>query len=162
MGKESGKYSADRADVVLLEALQADSSRSIAQLAEMAGVSPSACHRRIKALEDAGVITGYAAQVDSRRLGLRLQVFVEITLTSQSREAMDRFEAAVGDFDDILDCYLMSGSADYLLRVAATDLDQYDRIHRDCLARLPGVSAMRSAFAIRRIKRWQGYPVPRG
>lgn len=152
----------DRADVVLLEALQDDSSRSVAQLAELAGVSPSACHRRIKALEDAGVITGYAAQVDSGRLGLKLQAFVEITLTSQSREAMDRFEAAVGDFDDILECHLMSGQADYLLRVAATDLEQYDRIHRDCLARLPGVSAMRSAFAIRRIKRWQGYPVPRG
>lgn len=152
----------DRADIALLEALQADSSRSIAQLAERAGVSASACHRRIKALEDAGIITGYAAQVDSRRLGLKLQAFVEITLTSQSREAMDRFEAVVGDFDDILECYLMSGNADYLLRVAAADLDQYDRIHRDCLARLPGVSAMRSAFAIRRIKRWQGYPVPRG
>lgn len=152
----------DRADVALLEALQADSSRSVAQLAELAGVSASACHRRIKALEAAGIITGYAAQVDSGRLGLKLQAFVEITLTSQSREAMDRFEAAVGDFDDILECHLMSGQADYLLRVAATDLEQYDRIHRDCLARLPGVSAMRSAFAIRRIKRWQGYPVPRG
>jgi DNA-binding Lrp family transcriptional regulator len=152
----------DRADIVLLEALQDDSSRSIAQLAEVAGVSASACHRRIRALEETGIITGYAAQVDSGRLGLKLLAFVEITLTSQSREAMDRFEAAVGDFDDILDCYLMSGQADYLLRVAATDLEQYDRIHRDCLARLPGVSAMRSAFAIRRIKRWQGYPVPRG
>ncbi|MFC0590083.1 Lrp/AsnC family transcriptional regulator [Novosphingobium aquiterrae] len=152
----------DRADIALLEALQDDSSRSLAQLAELAGVSSSACHRRIKALEDAGIITGYAAQVDSGRLGLKLQAFVEITLTSQSREAMDRFEAAVGDFDDILECHLMSGQADYLLRVAAIDLEQYDRIHRDCLARLPGVSAMRSAFAIRRIKRWQGYPVPRG
>jgi len=152
----------DRADVVLLEALQEDSSRSIAQLAELARVSSSACHRRIKALEEAGIITGYAAQVDSRRLGLKLQAFVEITLTSQSREAMDRFEAVVGDFDDILECHLMSGQADYLLRVAAADLDQYDRIHRDCLARLPGVSSMRSAFSIRRIKRWAGYPVPRG
>lgn len=152
----------DRADVDLLEALQDDSSRSIAQLAELAGVSPSACHRRIKALEEAGIVTGYAAQVDSGRLGLKLQAFVEITLTSQSRESMDRFERAVGDFDDILECHLMSGQADYLLRVAATDLEQYDRIHRDCLARLPGVSSMRSAFAIRRIKRWQGYPVRRG
>ncbi len=152
----------DRADIVILEALQDSSARSIAQLADLAGISASACHRRVKALEEAGIITGYAAQVDSGRLGLKLQAFVEITLTSQSREAMDRFEAAVGDFDDILECHLMSGQADYLLRVAATDLEQYDSIHRDCLARLPGVSAMRSAFAIRRIKRWQGYPVPRG
>jgi Lrp/AsnC family leucine-responsive transcriptional regulator len=149
----------DRADIALLDALQRDSSRSIAELAESAGMSSSACHRRIKALEAAGVIAGYAAQLDPQRLGLKLLAFVEITLTSQSREAMDRFEAAVEGYDDILDCHLMSGNADYLLRVAAADLEQYDRIHRDCLARLPGVSAMRSAFAIRRIKRWRGYPV---
>jgi DNA-binding Lrp family transcriptional regulator len=149
----------DRADLVLLDALQRDSSRSIAELAESSGMSSSACHRRIKALEASGAIAGYAAQLDPQRLGLKLLAFVEITLTSQSREAMDRFEAAVGDYDDILDCHLMSGQADYLLRVAAADLEQYDRIHRDCLARLPGVSAMRSAFAIRRIKRWRGYPV---
>ncbi len=149
----------DRADIALLDALQRDSSRSIAELAESTGMSSSACHRRIKALEASGAITGYAAQLDPQRLGLKLLAFVEITLTSQSREAMDRFEAAVGDYDDILDCHLMSGNADYLLRVAAADLEQYDRIHRDCLARLPGVSAMRSAFAIRRIKRWRGYPV---
>ncbi|MBS3927234.1 MAG: Lrp/AsnC family transcriptional regulator [Sphingomonadales bacterium] len=149
----------DRNDVLILEALQKDSSRSIADLAELASVSPSACHRRIKALESSGVITGYGAQVDPQKLGLKMQAFVEITLTSQSREAMDRFERAVADFDEILDCHLMAGHADYLLRVAARDLDQYDRIHRDCLAALPGVSSMRSAFAIRRIKRWQGYPV---
>ncbi|MEY4952776.1 MAG: hypothetical protein RL299_1200 [Pseudomonadota bacterium] len=149
----------DRNDVLILEALQKDSSRSIAELAELADVSPSACHRRIKALETSGVITGYGAQVDPQKLGLKMQAFVEITLTSQSREAMERFERAVADFDEILDCHLMAGHADYLLRVAARDLDQYDRIHRDCLAALPGVSSMRSAFAIRRIKRWSGYPV---
>ncbi len=152
----------DRADTALLQALQQDSSRSIAELAEVAGLSPSACHRRIRALEQAAIVTGYAARVDPRRMGLAVQAYVEITLTSQSREAMDRFEAAVGDFDDILECDLMSGSADYLLRVAASDLDQFDHIHRDCLSRLPGVSAMRSSFSIRRIKRWSGYPVPRG
>lgn len=151
----------DRADVALIEALQRDSSRSIAELSESIGLSPSACHRRIKSLEEAGLVAGYAARIDPRKLGLRLMAFVEITLTSQSREAMDRFEAAVQDFDDILDCHLMSGSADYLLRVAAADLDQFDRIHRNCLSRLPGVSSMRSAFAIREIKRWRGYPVPR-
>lgn len=149
----------DRADIALLKELQRDSSRSIAELAEAAGLSPSACHRRIKALEASGAIAGYSARLDPQKLGLKLLAFVEITLTSQSREAMDRFEAAVQDYEDILDCHLMSGNADYLLRVAAADLEQYDRIHRDCLARLPGVSAMRSAFSIRRIKRWCGYPV---
>ncbi len=152
----------DRADTAIIAALQQDSSRSIAQLAELAGVSPSACHRRIRALEEGGIITGYRAQVDARLLGLKLQAFVEITLTGQNREAMDRFEAAVGGFDDILECHLMSGNADYLLLVAAADLDQFDHIHRECLSRLPGVSSMRSSFSIRPIKRWAGYPVPRG
>jgi DNA-binding Lrp family transcriptional regulator len=149
----------DRSDVALLEALQADSSLSIAELAERVALSSSACHRRIKALEQAGVIAGYGARLDPRRLGLTVEVFVEITLNSQSRETMDRFERAVGDFDDILECHLMSGSADYLLRLAVRDLEQYDLIHRDCLARLPGVSSTRSSFSLRRIKQMRGYPV---
>ena len=151
----------DRIDRNLLDALQRDSSRSIADLAELVSLSPSAAHRRIKALEEQGLIAGYAARLDARALGLTVEVFVEITLTSQSREAMDRFERAVGDFDDILECHLMSGSADYLLRVAAADLADYDAIHRECLARLPGVSAMRTAFSLRPIKRMAGYPVNR-
>lgn len=149
----------DRADLALLEALQNDSSLSISELAELVALSSSACHRRIKALEQAGVIAGYGARLEPRLLGLSVEVFVEITLTSQSREAMDRFERSVLDFDDILECHLMSGSADYLLRVAARDLGQYDRVHRDCLARLPGVSSMRSSFSLRRIKQMRGYPV---
>ncbi len=150
----------DRIDAKLLEALQQDSTQSIALLAERAALSPSACHRRIRALEQAGIIAGYGARLDPRRLGLSLVVFVEITLTSQSEAVMGRFEAAVQDFDDILDCHLMSGASDYLLRVAATDLEQFDAIHRECLARLPGVASMRSSFQIRSIKRWTGYPIP--
>lgn len=148
----------DIIDRQLIQALQADSSRSIAELAELVGASTSACHRRIKSLEAAGLIVGYSAVLDPHRLGLSLQAFVEITLNSQSRDAMDRFEQAVGDFDDILECHLMSGNADYILRIAARDLEQFDHIHRECLARLPGVSSMRSSFAIRTIKRWRGYP----
>ncbi|MBC2650183.1 Lrp/AsnC family transcriptional regulator [Novosphingobium aerophilum] len=151
----------DRADRAILQILQRDSAQSIAEIAEKAGVSASACHRRIKALEQQGIISGYAARLDPRSLGLALEVFVDITLTSQSREAMDRFEAAVQRYDDILECHLMSGSADYLLRVAVPDLEQYDRIHRHCLAELPGVSSMQSSFSLRRIKRMDGYPIPR-
>ncbi|MEL0251477.1 MAG: Lrp/AsnC family transcriptional regulator [Novosphingobium sp.] len=151
----------DRADLALLEVLQSDSSLSIAELAERVALSSSACHRRIKALEQAGIIAGYGARLEPAGLGLTVEVFVEITLTSQSREAMDRFERTVGDFDEILECHLMSGAADYLLRVAARDLGEYDQIHRDCLARLPGVSAMRSSFSLRRIKTMRGYPTRR-
>ena len=148
----------DQIDRRIIHALQTDSSRSLAELAEQVGASASGCHRRIKSLESAGLILGYSAVLDPQRLGLTLQAFVEITLTSQSRETMDRFEQAVGDFDDILECHLMSGNADYILRIAARDLEQFDRIHRECLSRLPGVSSMRSSFAIRTIKRWSGYP----
>ncbi|MFY8195820.1 Lrp/AsnC family transcriptional regulator [Novosphingobium sp. B1] len=151
----------DRADLALLEVLQDDSSLSIAELAERVALSSSACHRRIKALEQAGVIAGYGARLEPAGLGLTVEVFVEITLTSQSREAMDRFERTVGDFEEILECHLMSGAADYLLRIAAHDLGEYDQIHRDCLARLPGVSSMRSSFSLRRIKTMRGYPTRR-
>ncbi|WP_428028064.1 Lrp/AsnC family transcriptional regulator [Altererythrobacter sp.] len=148
----------DHIDRSILKALQLDSSRSIAELAEFVGASSSSCHRRIKSLEAAGLIVGYSALLDPHRLGLKLQAFVEITLESQSRSAMESFEEAVSGFDDILECHLTSGNADYILRIAAQDLEQFDRIHRECLARLPGVSAMRSSFAIRTIKQWKGYP----
>ncbi|MBT0667813.1 Lrp/AsnC family transcriptional regulator [Novosphingobium profundi] len=150
----------DRTDRALLRALQADSSRSISQLAEDVHLSASACHRRIRLLEEQGLIAGYVARLDARRIGLPVEVFVEIALSSQSSEAMDRFERAVGDFDDILECHLMSGGADYLLRVAAADLDHYEAIHRDCLSRLPGVTSMKTSFSLRRVKRFAGYSVP--
>ncbi len=150
----------DRTDRALLLALQADSSRSIAQLSEDVHLSPSACHRRIRSLEEQGLIAGYVARLDARRIGLPVEVFVEIALSSQSREAMERFERAVRDFDDILECHLMSGGADYLLRIAAADLDHYEAIHRDCLSRLPGVTSMKTSFSLRRVKRFAGYSVP--
>lgn len=147
----------DRFDIALLEALQADSRRSMADLGSHVGLSASACHRRIRLLEQAGYVAGYGARLDPIALGLDLQAFVDISLTSQSREAMDRFESAVADFPEILECHLMAGQADYLLRVAAADLKGFDMIHRDCLARLPGVAAIRTSFAIRRIRDWRGY-----
>ncbi|ETI59475.1 AsnC family transcriptional regulator [Sphingobium sp. C100] len=153
----SGFHCMDRFDIAIIEALQSDSRRSMHDLSDLVGLSPSACHRRVKALEDVGVIAGYVARLDPAALGLDLQAFVDISLTSQSRETMDRFEAAVADFPEILECHLMAGQADYLLRVAAADLKGFDAIHRDCLARLPGVSAIRTSFAIRRIRDWQGY-----
>lgn len=148
----------DQIDRSILNALQEDSSRSISELADIVGASTSSCHRRIKSLESAGLIVGYSALLDPQQLGLKLQAFVEITLESQGRDAMESFEQAVRGFDEILECHLTSGNADYILRIAAHDLEQFDSIHRECLSLLPGVSAMRSSFAIRTIKRWRGYP----
>jgi DNA-binding Lrp family transcriptional regulator len=148
----------DRADAALVDALQRDSSRPIAELAESIALSPSACHRRIRALEEAGVISGYAARVDPRRIGLAVEVFVEITLTSQSREAMDRFERAVGDFDDILECHLMSGGADYLLRVLVESLQDYEQFVRSQLHAIPGIAAIDTSFAYGVVKRSTVFP----
>jgi DNA-binding Lrp family transcriptional regulator len=153
--------STSRSDVLILELLQSDSTQSVAQVAERAHLSTSACHRRIKSLEQNGTILGYSARLDPTKLGLGLHAFVEISLISQSREAMTQFEEAVANFGDILECHLMSGGSDYYLRISASDLDHFDDIHRNCLARLPGVSAIKSSFAIRRIKTWGGYPVRR-
>lgn len=147
----------DSIDIRILNALQRDSNRPVAELAVDLGLSASACHRRIKALESAGVIAGYSARLSRRKLGFNLLIFVEITLRSQQRSVLDGFEAAVRAAPDILECHLTSGQADYTLRVAARDMDDYDRIHRECLAALPDVSAMHTTFALRPIKFWQGY-----
>lgn len=147
----------DRIDRKLLAALQADSQASLAQLADRVGLSSSACHRRMRALEETGTITGYGARVDPARVGLNLHALIDITLESQSREAMERFEEATLASPDILECSLMSGSADYRLRIAAHDMADFDRLHRECLSQLPGVSVMHTAFVIRPIKPWAGY-----
>lgn len=149
----------DDIDARLLMLLQTDSARPLAQLAEEVGLSTSACHRRVRLLEEAGVIAGYAARIDRTALGLSIQVFVEITLSGQSQEILEAFEAAVVRFEDILECHLTSGNADYILRVVARDMQDYDDIHRNCLARLPHVATMQTIFTLRNIKRWRGYPV---
>lgn len=149
----------DRIDTKLLDLLQRGGPRPAAEIGEKVGLSPSACHRRIRALEAAGVIAGYAARLDPERIGLGLDVFVDISLTSQSEEALTAFESAVKNLDEILECQLLSGASDYRLRVAARSVADFDRLHRHCLSRLPGVAAMHSAFALRTIKAFDGYPV---
>jgi len=144
-------------DVRILSELQKDSKRSIAELSERVGLSSSACHRRIHALEDSGVIAGYAAQLAPDKMDIGLQARIDITLDNQSRACMQQFEEAVMRYEEILECDLVSGEADYRLRVAAPDLAGFDDIHRRCLAELPGVSAMHTSFVLRSIKQWHGY-----
>lgn len=149
----------DKIDSRILRRLQRDSSLPIAELASEIGLSASACHRRIKLLEEDGVIEGYAARINRVKLGLKIMVFVEIALTSQSQEVLDAFEQAVLRYEDILECHLTTGEADYLLRIAARDVADYDSIHRTCLAKLPGVSSMHTSFILRSIKGTQEFPV---
>lgn len=156
----TGRHEIDAVDARILRALQRDSSRPIADLAAKVGLSPSACHRRVKLLEQAGVIAGYAARLDRRALGLPLDVIVEIGLATPDRRSMEAFETAAGEFDDILECQQTSGGADYLLRVAVRDMADFARIHRDCLASLPGVARIQPLFVLSTPREWRGYPVP--
>ena len=135
-----------------------DARQAAAGLVQIAGHWEA---RRIRALEAAGIIAGYTTRLVPGRIGLGLDVFVDISLTSQSEEALTAFESAVKSFDEILECQLLSGASDYRLRVAARNVADFDRLHRHCLSRLPGVAAMHSAFALRTIKAFEGYPLPR-
>jgi Lrp/AsnC family leucine-responsive transcriptional regulator len=149
----------DKTDKIILAELQRNAQQPIATLAQKAGLSASACHRRVKLLEKAGTITGYSANLDRFALGLANEFFVEISLTAQTEEAFERFEKATQRMPEILECHLMSGQFDYLLRVAATDAADYERIHRTRISRLPGVQRIQSSLALRTIKGWTGYPV---
>ena len=148
-----------RVDEKILRLLQQDCRLSVAQIAERVSMSTSACHRRIKQLEEQGYIDGYSARLRAGKLGFGIQVYVEISLNSQSDESLNRFEAAVRDNPEILECHLMAGEADYLIRVAARSTGDYERIHRKVLSHLPGVRSMRSNFILRTVQPWQGYPV---
>src|SRR3546814_17212021 len=121
-----GRTMIDRIDAKLLDLLQRTGPRPAAELGDIVGLSASACHRRIRALEAAGIITGYTARLDPESIGLGLDVFVDISLTSQSAEALTAFESAVTSFDEILECQLLSAASDYGLRVAARYVAYFD------------------------------------
>ncbi len=149
----------DPIDRRLLEVLQKDGRMSNADLSDRVHLSPSACHRRVQRLEEAGVITGYVALVNPREVGRKTTVFVEITLSGQADEVLDAFERAVARVPDVLECHLMAGSADYLLKVVALDTEDFARIHRRYLATLPGVAQMQSSFALRTVTQTTALPV---
>ncbi|MCW1931877.1 Lrp/AsnC family transcriptional regulator [Pararhodobacter zhoushanensis] len=141
----------DATDRRILRTLQREGRMSNAELAEQIVLSPSACHRRVQRLETDGFIAGYVALVDPRKIGKPATVFVEITLNGQSDELLDGFEKAVAKIPDVLECHLMAGSADYLLKLVVEDTEDFARIHRQYLARLPGVAQMQSSFALRTV-----------
>jgi Lrp/AsnC family transcriptional regulator, leucine-responsive regulatory protein len=149
----------DKTDKIILRELQRDCRQSVADLAAKAGLSASACHRRVKLLEERGIIAGYGAGLDRTALGLANEFFVEVSLSAQTDTAFEKFEAAVSRVPEIIECHLMSGQFDYLLRIAAADAADYERIHRSRISRLPGVQRIQSSLALRTVKRWAGYPV---
>lgn len=141
----------DATDRRILAALQKDGRITNAELSEQVNLSPSACHRRVQRLEEDGLIAAYVALLDARKMGKPTTVFVEITLQSQAEDLLDAFEREVARVPDILECHLMAGSADYLLKIMAEDTEDFARIHRRYLARLPGVRQMQSSFALRTV-----------
>ncbi len=149
----------DATDSRILTVLQKHGRMSNADLAERINLSPSACHRRVQRLEQKKVITGYVALLDAREVDRRSTVFVEITLSGQADELLDAFEKGVSRIPDVLECHLMAGSADYLLKVVAIDTDDFARIHRRYLARLPGVAQMHSSFALRTVFKTTALPL---
>ncbi len=151
--------SLDTTDRRILCALQASGRMSNADLSDKVNLSPSACHRRVQRLEADKYITGYVALLDARKMAVSTTVFVEITLQGQADEVLDAFERAVSRIPDVLECHLMAGSADYLLKVVAENTEDFARIHRQYLARLPGVSQMQSSFALRTVCKTTALPV---
>ncbi len=141
----------DRIDLAMLDALQRDGRMSNAALAETVGLSQSACSRRLDLLERSGVITGYHAKLSNAALGNRMTAIVHISLSGQFEKTLSDFEAAVKRCPNVLSCHLMSGEYDYILRIAARDLQDYERIHRDWLTAMPHVTKINSAFALREV-----------
>jgi DNA-binding Lrp family transcriptional regulator len=149
----------DRADRLILHELQLDGRLTNAALATRANLSESACLRRVRRLEDGGLIRGYVGLVDQSSAGYPDNVFVRITLTSQQQNDLKEFEAAVRQLPEVMECYLMSGDADYLLRVIVADSRDYERIHSQHLTRLPGVDRVHSSFALRTVIKKTEIPV---
>lgn len=149
----------DAIDRRILAALQKNARLTNAELSERVNLSPSACHRRVQRLEAEGLIDAYVALLNARRLGRPTTVFIEITLSGQADEVLEAFEREVRRIPDVLECHLMAGTADYLLKVVAEDTDDFARIHRQHLARLPGVAKMHSSFALRTVFKTTAIPV---
>jgi Lrp/AsnC family leucine-responsive transcriptional regulator len=151
--------SLDETDRRLLNALQRRGRLSNTGLSEAVNLSPSACHRRVQRLEREGYISGYVALLDPAKVNRRTIVYVEITLTAQADELLDAFEKAVARVPEVLECHLMAGSADYLLKVVAEDAEDFARLHRRALTRLPGVQGMQSSFALRTVRQTTALPL---
>jgi len=142
----------DEIDRRILRELQRDGRISNAGLSERVGLSPSPCLRRVRLLEEAGVISGYAATLDPAHLGLGLTVFTRVWLKAQDAETVDRFTDAVRDLPNVVDCFLMAGDCDFLMRVVARDLQDYRQFQIDHLSQIDGVASMKSELPMERIK----------
>nr|WP_281493941.1 Lrp/AsnC family transcriptional regulator [Jannaschia sp. S6380] len=149
----------DETDARILRLVQKDARLTSAQMSQRLNLSASACHRRLQRLEATGAIEATVALVNPRVVGRPTTVFVEISLASQADDVLDAFETAVARIPDVLECHLMTGAYDYLLKVVARDSEDFASIHRRHLARLPGVAKLQSSFALKTVCKTTALPV---
>ncbi|MBD1549483.1 Lrp/AsnC family transcriptional regulator [Roseibium aggregatum] len=149
----------DQIDRHILAELQDDGRMTINDLADKVGLSPTPCLRRVKRLQHDGVIKSYAAHVDQEAIGLPVSVFVNVTLMRQVESELQAFEAAVAACPEVMECYLMTGTSDYLLRIVAADLFAYERFLKSILTQIPGIANIQSSFALRQVVHRSALPV---
>lgn len=142
----------DAVDIRILSELQRDGSLTNVELARRVHLSPSPCLARVKALEAAGVIRQYVALADPKALGLGLSVFISISLKAQSKEALAIFEQRIGEHDEVMECYLMTGDSDYLIRIAVADIAALERFILEQLTPIPGIEKIRSSLALKQVR----------
>jgi DNA-binding Lrp family transcriptional regulator len=149
----------DRYDRAIVNLLQADARISNARLAEKVSLSESASLRRVRALEESGLIQGYTALIDQQKAGYPVNVIVNITLDRQSQSGLEAFESEVRRIPEVMECYLMTGEHDYFLRLVVADLADFERVHSQHLTRLPSVARVQSSFAMRTVTRTTALPL---
>lgn len=150
----------DATDLRILAELQQDGSLTNLELARRVHLSPSPCLARVKALEAAGVIERYVALASAKALGLGLNVFISISLKEQSKEALATFERRIAEHDEVMECYLMTGDSDYLIRVAVADMAALEKFILEQLTVIPGVEKIRSSFALKQVRYKTALPLP--
>ncbi len=153
--------SLDSTDLRILKELQLDGALSNVELAKRVFLSPSPCLARVKTLEQTGVIDRYVAIANPAKLGLGLNVFISISLKTQSKEALARFEKRVAEHDEVMECYLMTGDSDYLIRVAVADIGALEKFILEQLSPIPGIEKIRSSFALKQVRYQTALPLPR-
>ena len=150
----------DPIDWRILALLQEDARISNVDLAKAVGLSPSPCLARVRALESSGYIRRYVSLLDPQRVGLKVSVFIQVTLEKQIEPALEVFQRAISDRPEVMECYLMTGEADYLLRVVVPDLQALEHFILNFLSRVPGVGNIKSSFALKQVKYQTALPLP--
>jgi len=149
----------DKVDRKIIRALQANARLSNQELAERVSLSPSPCLRRVRKLEEDGILAAYTAKVDQEQYGLPMNVFVSVQLEKQNDNSIKEFETGINALDQVMECYLMTGSRDYLMRVVSADLKSYEAFIRDELTKIPGIASIESSFAFGNVKSRTVFPL---